>query len=124
MKSLEIINRIESKKVELGMNVELALIDDLKKAIQVAGGLSNKWQSEFFKLVSLKNSIQETGLKYIQEFDKAEKTKQKAIKQLSDLGLNTKDLPEISRIDELKSDVDPILVNEVLKTVANIKTTK
>ena len=124
MKSLQIINKIESKKVELGMNVELALIDDLKKAVQVAGGLSNKWQSEFFKLVSLKNSIQETGSKYIQEFDKAEKAKQKALKQLTELGLSEKDIPEIALINELKSDIDPILVNEVLKTVANIKTSK
>lgn len=113
------LNAIENKH-----DVELAVIDDLKKAVQVAGGLSNKWQSEFFKLVNLKNSIQETGTKYIQEFEKAEKAKQKALKQLAELGLSEKNIPEIALVNELKSDIDPVLVNEVLKTVANIKTTR
>jgi hypothetical protein len=40
--SLEIINRIESKKVELGMNVELATAKDLLALYGKAVSLSNK----------------------------------------------------------------------------------
>ena len=61
MKSLEIINKIESKKVELGMNVELALIDDIKKLINKSlsekNAYSKQAQSIVVQLDSLNNGV-------------------------------------------------------------------
>ena len=124
--SLEIINKLSEKEaVKLDSQlVELGTIDDIKKQLQELQKQSNLWQSSFFKLVQFKSSILDIGNKYITEMKKAETLKDKAIKQISALGLNVSEIKEIGLIDEMKSDVDPILVSQVLKTIEDIKTTK
>jgi hypothetical protein len=124
--SLEIINKLsEQEAVKLGSQlVELGTIDDIKKQLQELQKQSNLWQSSFFKLVQFKSSILDIGNKYITEMKKAETLKDKAIKQISALGLNVSEIKEIGLIDEMKSDVDPILVSQVLRTIEDIKTTK
>jgi ABC-type branched-subunit amino acid transport system ATPase component len=129
--SLEIIHEMtlkEAKKIELQRQesqlVELGTIDDIKKQLQELQKQSNLWQSSFFKLVQFKSSILDIGNKYITEMKKAETLKDKAIKQISALGLNVSEIKEIGLIDEMKSDVDPILVSQVLRTIEDIKTTK
>ena len=124
--SLEIINKLSDKEaVKLGSQlVELGTIDDIKKQLQELQKQSNLWQSSFFKLVQFKSSILDIGNKYITEMKKAETLKDKAIKQISALGLNVSEIKEIGLIDEMKSDVDPILVSQVLRTIEDIKTTK
>jgi hypothetical protein len=124
--SLEIINKLSEKEaVKLDSQlVELGTIDDIKKQLQELQKQSNLWQSSFFKLVQFKSSILDIGNKYITEMKKAETLKDKAIKQISALGLNVSEIKEIGLIDEMKSDVDPILVSQVLRTIEDIKTTK
>jgi ABC-type polar amino acid transport system ATPase subunit len=124
--SLEIINKLSDKEaVKLDSQlVELGTIDDIKKQLQELQKQSNLWQSSFFKLVQFKSSILDIGNKYITEMKKAETLKDKAIKQISALGLNVSEIKEIGLIDEMKSDVDPILVSQVLRTIEDIKTTK
>lgn len=124
--SLEIINKMsERQEVNLESQlVELGTLDDIKKQLQEVQRQSNLWQTSFFKLVQFKSSILEVGNKYIVEMKKAEVLKEKAIKQISALGLNVSDIKEIGMIDEMKSDVDPVLVSQVLQTIENVKTTK
>ena len=55
--SLEIINKIESKKVELGMNVELANIQQLVQEINNAEKLLAQFNSLYEKINALKPQI-------------------------------------------------------------------
>ena len=57
MKSLEIINRIESKKVELGMNVELGLLDDIKKTSELFEANWKQSGVSLEKIISLKTEL-------------------------------------------------------------------
>lgn len=57
MKSLEIINKIESKKVELGMNVELGLLDDIKKTSELFEANWKQSGVSLEKIISLKTEL-------------------------------------------------------------------
>ena len=57
MKSLEIINNIESKKVELGMNVELGLLDDIKKASELFEANWKQAGTSLERIMTLKSEL-------------------------------------------------------------------
>ena len=57
MKSLEIINKIESKKVELGMHVELAdFMADFQRYLKIANDL----ETSVFRNENIMNSLRKT----------------------------------------------------------------
>ena len=73
MKSLEIINRIESKKVELGMNVELGLLQDIEKDLNTWFGASNSVKQALTQLrAKVIKDNQELKL-VVQAIDKVQK---------------------------------------------------
>lgn len=82
MKSLEIINRIESKKVELGMNVELGILQDIEKELAIA-------EAGAIKSITIAKS----ALKPAQESLRLNKELlvkfQNFTKQVKDLGITT-----------------------------------
>ena len=97
MKSLEIINKIESKKVELGMNVELGAIDDLQnnyktiasKAPKIKEVLLSK-TSELRVVVKELNDLQSDAQKLVEmaKFlgaDSVQQTAQQLFKVTGDL---------------------------------------
>ena len=92
MKSLEIINRIESKKVELGMNVELANVKEIDTLI-VQG--NKEFDSSTNTIAKIKASIQDVKAGYKQSaiiYNNALKTTDEVIKSAKDLGL---EVPQI-----------------------------
>lgn len=119
MKSLEIINRIESKKVKLGMHVELALIDELKKVnddiLNSLKNADNSWRAyqdyltkadvPFKKMMQMRESLLSSTAKIEQLLKNAET-------QAKNLGLNVNDIPLYSVI---KSNLNK--KNEIIKTI-------
>jgi hypothetical protein len=97
MKSLEIINKIESKKVELGMNVELASINDLIK-LTIAG---EKNAVEFNKanqqLISLGKIAVKNADDFRENVNKINSLASTLQKQFSDLGLNYLDNADVKK---------------------------
>jgi len=90
MKSLEIINRIESKKVELGMHVELGLLQDLEKKVNQFAS-ENKQVVDLIKsLDSVKNKFKTLDKKIASDFKLLRDESEKLYKQASDLGIETK----------------------------------
>ena len=85
MKSLEIINRIESKKVELGMNVELGLLQDAMKMTTSADN-SLKSANQKVNIIIAKQNEAITSLGV------ASQDNQKALNLVNTLIKNTKDL--------------------------------
>ena len=73
MKSLQIINKIESKKVELGMNVELAVVDDIKKLMATAVNNKNIYDGDAMKAVSAIQKAKSTALDWRENLQDAQK---------------------------------------------------
>lgn len=85
MKSLEIINRIESKKVELGMNVELGLLQDaMKMTTSADNSLKSANQKVNIIIAKQNEAIASLGV--------ASQDNQKALNLVNTLIKNTKDL--------------------------------
>ena len=89
MKSLQIINKIESKKVELGMNVELGKIDDLKKVLEEIRGAGKNIASVGRKSVT---ALVNTTLPLIdstrKKIDQVRKDYEIILKQTKELGID------------------------------------
>lgn len=118
MKSLEIINKIESKKVELGMNVELANIGEYARSLGSPESLiieANK------SLDSVKKSI-DAGLFILKEankaLDKSAKMGMDIDKQAKDLGIA---LPKeyVKATEELRAMYKKVV--DLNKTFTSIK---
>ena len=85
MKSLEIINKIESKKVELGMNVELGLLQDaMKMTTSADNSLKSANQKVNIIIAKQNEAIASLGV--------ASQDNQKALNLVNTLIKNTKDL--------------------------------
>lgn len=105
MKSLEIINRIESKKVELGMHVELAdFMADFQRYLKIANDL----ETSVFRNENIMNSLRKTyNSEMVKVFKQSKESvstykimrgtveKQLAIleKQAKELGLSVEQVP-------------------------------
>jgi hypothetical protein len=86
MKSLQIINNIESKKVELGMNVELGLKEDLKAQFNKYFSVDNMDLLE----VGIIDAIKKLNANYVataREFDAFNKIYTNFQKKALDLGV-------------------------------------
>lgn len=85
MKSLEIINKIESKKVELGMNVELGLLQDaMKMTTSADNSLKSANQKVNIIIAKQNEAVASLGV--------ASQDNQKALNLVNTLIKNTKDL--------------------------------
>jgi len=85
MKSLEIINNIESKKVELGMNVELGLLQDaMKMTTSADNSLKSANQKVNIIIAKQNEAVASLGV--------ASQDNQKALNLVNTLIKNTKDL--------------------------------
>jgi exonuclease VII small subunit len=85
MKSLQIINKIESKKVELGMNVELGLLQDaMKMTTSADNSLKSANQKVNIIIAKQNEAVASLGV--------ASQDNQKALNLVNTLIKNTKDL--------------------------------
>lgn len=109
MKSLEIINRIESKKVELGMNVELANIKDLETLIKDLKGRFAVAENEGNILAKKLSEAEIQNRKFDKVIADMKSTAYMAIPNLvkeiqtkaKELGIDASNLPQIKEIDSL-----------------------
>lgn len=109
MKSLEIINRIESKKVELGMNVELANIKDLDMLIKDLKGSFSMAETEGQILAKKLSEAEMQNRKFDKVVADMKSTAYMAIPNVvkeiqakaKELGIDASNLPQIKEIDSL-----------------------
>lgn len=109
MKSLEIINKIESKKVELGMNVELANIKDLETLIKDLKGRFAVAENEGNILAKKLSEAEIQNRKFDKVIADMKSTAYMAIPNLvkeiqtkaKELGIDASNLPQIKEIDSL-----------------------
>ena len=81
MKSLQIINKIESKKVELGMNVELGVGEDLRKS-------ENDLKTALLSASSIEQKFEEAKKTLKSEATKARQLADKFKMNANELGLD------------------------------------
>ena len=95
MKSLEIINKIESKKVELGMNIELGTADDLEKEMVNLANLRNPISTNIDRIINLgvqlrdeKKLANDNLVKLNSTYEKTKVLYDKVKKMQDELGIN------------------------------------
>ena len=102
MKSLQIINKIESKKVELGMNVELGKLDDLTAVNKKLITLRNDSNKFFALKKQIADYAKDQFPKVKINLDEAEKLVSVIKTQAKELGL---DVTNNSIIKQAESEV-------------------
>jgi len=108
-------------KTELGKHeIELAVIDNLRKDIATAIKIQNEFLSTYTKAAILKKIIVDGGNNYIAIIEKIQLLKDKVDKNLLDLGLNSNDIPETSQIEKLLASASVQNVKKVISSISQL----
>lgn len=103
----EIQAKLELDKTELAKHeVELALVDDLKKRYSDAKKLANEIEGALISFTGQKNAIEDKSARYINEVTMLEIIIEKIQKQAKEIGLDVNSIGEIKLANELNNQLN------------------
>jgi hypothetical protein len=116
------IAKIEQPKVELAKHeVELALIDDIKKLNDLTEAEAKKFVDTYKKIFSQLDITINAGEKYYQNASKYEALLAEVDKKSKELGLNALDNPNYKKAKDILTRYD---INAVFERVQNLRRLK
>jgi len=102
-----IYDKLFTEKVELAKHeVELALVDDLKKRYNDAKVLANEIEGALISFTGQKNSIEDKSARYINQVTMLEIIIEKIQKQAKEIGLDVNSIGEIKLANELNNQLN------------------
>jgi len=118
-----VFSKIAEDKTELAKHeVELGLIDDLKKRYNDAKVLANQIEGALISFTGQKNSIEDKSARYIKEVTMLEIIAEKIQKQAKELGLDVNSIGELKLANELNNQLNADKLKALVIPISKLNT--